>query len=119
MLFRGTRWSHRTSSGAPELARHQVFATDDWLGGFYASTAMAGTRPAGPIAAAWASIMHLGLDGYLRLTEIAHDAALVLRAGIESIEGLAVRGDPKATVMAFGAADPERLDIFAVAHRPT
>ena len=37
-----------------ELARHQIFATSDWLGGFYASTAMAGTRPAGPIAAAWA-----------------------------------------------------------------
>ena len=28
-----------------ELARHQIFATSDWLGGFYASTAMAGTRP--------------------------------------------------------------------------
>ena len=98
----------------PELARHQVFATDDWLGGFYASTAMAGTRPAGPIAAAWAAIMHLGLDGYLALTEVAHDAALRLRAGIDSIDGLAVRGDPPATVMAFGAADPGALDIFAV-----
>jgi len=100
----------------PELARHQVFATTDWLGGFYASSAVAGTRPAGPIAAAWAAIMHLGLDGYLALTETAHDAARRLRSGIESVPGLEVRGDPPATVLAFGAVDPRRLDIFAVGH---
>jgi sphinganine-1-phosphate aldolase len=97
-----------------ELARKQVFVTTDWLGGFYASTAMAGTRPAGPIAAAWAALMHIGIDGYLELTRATHDAALALRAGIEETEGLAVRGDPPATVMAFGARDPDLLDIFAV-----
>ncbi len=97
-----------------ELARHQVFVTTDWDGGFYASTTVAGSKPAGPIAAAWAAMMHLGLDGYLRLTAEAHDAALALRRGIEGIDGLVVRGDPPATVLAFGAADPAALDIFAV-----
>jgi glutamate/tyrosine decarboxylase-like PLP-dependent enzyme len=97
-----------------ELARKQIFTTTDWLGGFYASTAMAGTRPAGPIAAAWAALMHIGLDGYLELTRTAHDAARLLRQGIEAIEGLEVRGDPTTTVMAFGAIDPDQLDIFAV-----
>jgi sphinganine-1-phosphate aldolase len=58
--------------------------------------------------------MYLGLDGYLALTQLAHDAALRLRAGVESIDGLAVRGDPPATVIAFGADDPASLDIFAV-----
>ena len=100
-----------------ELARKQLFVTTDWLGGFYASTAMAGTRPAGPVAAAWAALMHIGRDGYLELTRTAHDAALALRAGIESIDGLAVRGDPPATVLAFGARDPDALDIFAVGER--
>jgi sphinganine-1-phosphate aldolase len=100
-----------------ELARKQLFVTTDWLGGFYASTAMAGTRPAGPVAAAWAAIMHLGRTGYLELTRVAHDAARALRAGIESVDGLEVRGDPRATVMAFGAWDPDTLDIFAVGER--
>jgi glutamate/tyrosine decarboxylase-like PLP-dependent enzyme len=104
---------YRTS----ELARKQIFVTNDWLGGFYASTAMAGTRPAGPIAAAWAALMHIGHEGYLELTARAHDAALALRAGIEAIDGLAVRGDPPGTVMAFGAIDPSGLDIFAVGER--
>jgi sphinganine-1-phosphate aldolase len=99
-----------------ELARKQVFATD-WLGGFYASTAMAGTRPAGPIAAAWAALMHIGHQGYRELTRTAHDAALALRAGVASVAGLEVRGDPPATVLAFGARDPRALDIFAVGER--
>src|SRR5580693_1221610 len=100
-----------------ELARRQLFVTKDWLGGFYASTAMAGTRPAGPIAAAWAVMMHLGRAGYVELTRVAHDAALELRRGIEAIDALEVRGDPPATVLAFGARDPEVLDIFAVGER--
>jgi glutamate/tyrosine decarboxylase-like PLP-dependent enzyme len=100
-----------------ELARHQVFVTTDWLGGLYASTAMAGTRPAGPIAAAWAAIMHIGHQGYLELTRTAHDAARELRAGIEAIDALRVRGDPPATVIAFGARDPAALDVFAVGER--
>ncbi len=100
-----------------ELARHQLFTTTDWLGGFYASTAMAGTRPAGPIAAAWAAMMHIGHQGYLDLTRAAHDAARELRAGVESVDALAVRGDPPATVLAFGARDPGALDIFAVGER--
>ncbi len=97
-----------------ELARKQLFVTTDWLGGFYASTAMAGTRPAGPVAAAWAALMHIGYQGYLELTRIADDAARLLRAGIEALAALEVRGDPPATVMAFGARDPGALDIFAV-----
>ncbi|HEY1830376.1 MAG TPA: aminotransferase class V-fold PLP-dependent enzyme [Acidimicrobiales bacterium] len=100
-----------------ELARKQLFITSDWLGGLYASTAMAGTRPAGPIAAAWAAIMHIGRQGYLELTRVAHDAARQLRAGIEGIDALEVRGDPPATVLAFGARDPDALDIFAVSER--
>jgi glutamate/tyrosine decarboxylase-like PLP-dependent enzyme len=100
-----------------ELARKQLFVTSDWLGGFYASTAMAGTRPAGPIAAAWAALMHIGHQGYLELTRTAHDAALELREGIESIEALEVRGEPRTTVVAFGARDPEALDVFAVGER--
>jgi glutamate/tyrosine decarboxylase-like PLP-dependent enzyme len=100
-----------------ELARHQVFVTTDWLGGLYASTAMAGTRPAAPIAAAWAAIMHIGHQGYVELTRTAHDAARELRAGLEAIEALEVRGDPPATVIAFGARDPDALDIFAVGER--
>jgi sphinganine-1-phosphate aldolase len=98
-----------------DLRRHQAFLFDGWLGGAYGSPAMAGTKPAGPIAAAWAVLHHLGEDGYLRLTEAASDAARELLDGLRSMPELAVRGEPEATLVAFGAADPEALDVFAVA----
>ena len=101
-----------------ELARKQVFVTTDWLGGFYASTAMAGTRPAGPVAAAWAAMMHLGRDGYLELTRIAHDAAMALRAGIESVNGTGGAGRPACHRHGLRRQrDPDALDIFAVGER--
>ena len=55
-----------------ELARLQPFVTTNWLGGLYGSPSMAGTRPAGPIAAGWAVLHHLGEDGYLRLADDAY-----------------------------------------------
>jgi len=96
------------------LARHQLFMTSDWQGGFYASTTMAGSKPAGPIAAAWASVMHLGHQGFLDLAEMTADAAAALIAGINRIEGLEVLGEPDMTVLAFGTTDAD-LDIFAIA----
>ena len=95
-----------------ELRRYQAFTTDDWLGGFYGSPSMPGTRPAGPLAAAWAVVNHLGVEGYLGLTERAHDAALVIRAAVDATEGLAIVGDPDATLLAI--AGDGGLDVFAV-----
>jgi sphinganine-1-phosphate aldolase len=98
-----------------ELARLQPFVTDNWLGGLYGSPAMAGTRPAGPIAAGWAVLHHLGADGYLRLAEAAHRAATALIGAIEATPGLALRGHPDATVLAFGSdPDDPGIDAFAL-----
>ena len=36
---------------------------------------------------------------------------------LEAIDGLAVRGDPLGTVIAFGAQDPDALDIFAIGEK--
>ncbi len=98
-----------------ELARFHPFATSNWLGGLYGSPSMAGTRPAGPIAAGWAVLHHLGEDGYLRLAEDAMGAATSLIEAIGNTPGLAVRGTPDATVFAFGG-DPDdgRIDSFAL-----
>ena len=97
------------------LRSHQVFLTDNWLGGFYGSSGVLGTKSGGSMAAAWAVLHHLGDDGYLRLAEQARRAALELAAGIEAIPGLVLRATPEATLLAFGASDPERLDVYAVA----
>jgi glutamate/tyrosine decarboxylase-like PLP-dependent enzyme len=101
--------------GDRDLARHQPFVTTDWLGGLYGSPSLAGTRPGGPIAAGWAVLHHLGADGYLRLAADAHRAATALLACIRTNSGLAVRGEPDATVFAFGGAPgDDGVDTFAL-----
>jgi glutamate/tyrosine decarboxylase-like PLP-dependent enzyme len=107
-----------------ELARLQPFITANWLGGLYGSPSMAGTRPAGPIAAGWAVLHYLGNDGYLRLAGDTWRAAATIRDAIDRAPGLAVRGDPDATVFAFGgeaAGGPggatSAIDTFALGDR--
>ncbi|MCB9572681.1 MAG: aspartate aminotransferase family protein [Kofleriaceae bacterium] len=96
--------------------RHQFFVATDFPGGIYASPTMIGTRPGGPVAAAWAAMRALGEDGYLRLTGAGCEAADRLRAGIAAIPGLTVIGPSVAAIAAWGAA-PGGPDVFAVADR--
>jgi glutamate/tyrosine decarboxylase-like PLP-dependent enzyme len=93
------------------LKEYQLFFYDRWPGGAYASFAMAGARPAAPIAAAWAVMHHLGEEGYLRLARAVRDTTRKLQRGIEAIPGLRVLGEPAMSVFAFGS---DSLDIFAV-----
>jgi glutamate/tyrosine decarboxylase-like PLP-dependent enzyme len=101
---------HRTEA----MRRHQVFLFDDWLGGFYASSGLLGTRAAGPIAAAWAVIHFLGEAGYLRLVDETLDATRRMVAGVRAIPGLRVLGEPDAHLVAIAAIDPDAIDVFAV-----
>ena len=46
---------------------HQVFLYDNWGSGLYGSPGIAGARPAGPIATAWAALTYLGEQGYVEI----------------------------------------------------
>lgn len=94
-----------------ELRRYQTFTTENWLGGFYASSGILGTKSGGPIAAAWAVMNYLGEEGYLRLAKAARAATEALLAGLRGIRGLRVLGKPDATHVAFTFDD---VDPFAV-----
>ena len=87
-----------------DLLRRQHFWYDDWPGGLYASGTTAGTRPAPPIAGAWAAVKHLGVDGYMRQTAIVRETSLRVRGGIEAIGGIAASGDLNLPIMEIRAA---------------
>ncbi len=99
---------HRDGQNVP---KYQLFVWRDWPGGVYGSFAMAGARPAGPIAAAWAVMNYLGERGYLEQARRILDATRRLQAGIRSTPGLHIVGEPAMSVFAFGA---EGFDIMAV-----
>jgi glutamate/tyrosine decarboxylase-like PLP-dependent enzyme len=96
-----------------DLRRYQTFLFDGWLGGLYGSSGIAGTKPGGPIAAAWAALHHLGRDGYERLVSIAFDARVALCDGIATMPGLAIVGEPEVTLAAIGSG-ASGTDVFAV-----
>ncbi|MEQ1866508.1 MAG: aminotransferase class V-fold PLP-dependent enzyme, partial [Micropepsaceae bacterium] len=98
------------------LRAYQTFTFDDWLGGFYASPNLQGTRSGLPMATAWAVMQHLGMEGYLRLTKATLRNADQLRAGIAAIDGLRVlgAGTYHLVAMASDPASKRRIDIFAL-----
>ncbi len=99
------------------LRKYQTFVFDDWLGGFYASPNLQGTRSGLPMAAAWAVMQHLGIDGYVDLTRQTLENADRMRAGIAEIDGLQVLGDGDLhlVAMSFEPGDPDPIDMFALA----
>lgn len=97
-----------------ELLKHQFFVSTDWSGGVYASPSLPGTRPGGPIAAAWAGLQALGESGYMELAQQAFEAKRLIAEGIAAIPQLSVLGHPEATLLAIGSKDPA-IDMFAVA----
>ncbi len=88
------------------------FDDGSWGGGMYGSPTAAGTRPAPPIAGAWAALRTLGEDGYLRLAEVVRDTRDRLVAGIHDIEGLRVTVPPDLSVFEVSS---DELDLEAVA----
>jgi glutamate/tyrosine decarboxylase-like PLP-dependent enzyme len=95
----------------PQLRRFQFHITSDWPGGIYASPSMAGTRPGGPIAAAWAAMQAIGQDGYVAMTEQILATSRRLIEGIRAMDGLEILGDPRLSVFAFRGVD---VDTYAV-----
>ncbi len=97
-----------------EIMKHQIFVYVNWPGGIFMSPGMLGTRPGGAIASAWASLMSLGQDGYIRNTELLIDTVERFQNGVKSITGLDIVGKPCGPVFAYYSTDKD-LNIYAVA----
>jgi len=98
------------------LRLHQFFVHTDWAGGIYASPAMAGSRPGGAIAAAWAVLNFLGEDGYLAIVEKVMHATDRLKAGVAGIDDVFILGNPEMSVLALAS---EKYDIYKIGDEMT
>ncbi len=102
ILYRGRRLRH-----------YQYFAATDWPGGLYATPTLLGSRPGGLIAAAWAAMVMMGEQGYMKATRAILEAAARIREGIRQIPELEILGDPL-WVIAFTS---KTIDIYRVLER--
>jgi sphinganine-1-phosphate aldolase len=90
--------------------RHQYFATTAWPGYPVVNPTMAGSKPAGPLAAAWAITNALGETGFTELTARAARATRELRRVIDGIDGIRVVGEPTGPLLAVAADDTVPAD---------
>jgi Glutamate decarboxylase and related PLP-dependent proteins len=96
------------------LRRPQYFAFAGWPGYTVVNPVISSTRSGGPIAAAYATLRHIGDAGYLALAERTLTAVRGLAAAVGEVEGLRLLAEPESTVVCFTSADPG-LDVFVLA----
>ena len=97
----------------PALRMPQYFAYADWPGYTMVNPVISSTRSGGPIAAAVATLRHLGDEGYLRLAGHTRDAVAVLAAAVEATPGVRLFAPPETTVVCL-TTEPD-VDLFVLA----
>ena len=97
------------------LQQYERFEFSDWPRGTYATPTFGGSKPAGPIAAAWAVMSFLGEEGYLKATAETMEATTSLIAKINEIPELAcLEPNGEGNLFTYVSTDPS-VDIMALA----
>jgi glutamate/tyrosine decarboxylase-like PLP-dependent enzyme len=96
-----------------ERRRLATFRLGTWVGGPYVTPTLAGSRPGGAVAAAWAVTRYFGRRGYTDLHVALRDSTRRYMDAVRAA-GFRVLGEPVMSLFAFAAAD-ETLDVNAVA----
>lgn len=94
------------------LRRHQLYACSEWTGYTIVNATIQSSKSGGPLAAAWATMMRMGEDGYRQIAKEMREATARYAEGIDAIPGLRVMAKPDMTLVAFTS---DELPIFAIA----
>ncbi|MGY3473524.1 pyridoxal phosphate-dependent decarboxylase family protein [Bradyrhizobium ottawaense] len=95
--------------------QYQRFFFDAWPVGEFVTTTIAGSRPGGAVASAWAVMNFLGRAGYRERVKKIIEARRALIAELARLQELRVLGNPKAGIVGVGGADG--TDMRAVSQR--
>ncbi len=91
------------------LRQHAVFTCSGTTEYAVINPTVLSSKSAGPIAASWAMLRHLGETGYQRIVRETWEATQTMLEGIERIEGIEVLGDPEICMFTLGS---EEINIF-------
>lgn len=98
-----------------ELREYMTFDVGPWPLGRMMTPTLAGTRPAGAIAAAWAVMNFLGVEGYCEKQREVVAAREKIEAGVKRL-GFSVLGEPKLGIVAFAHPKADALSLYAKMH---
>jgi glutamate/tyrosine decarboxylase-like PLP-dependent enzyme len=96
----------------PDKAEYHAFDFNEWPNGRFLTSTIIGTRPAGGVAAAWATFEFLGIEGYKKIARDLMNFIDVYKTGIRDIRGLDIVGNPHLSIVAYSSNE---LDVFRVA----
>jgi len=94
-----------------ELKQNMYFLATGWTGGIYASPTIAGSRPGGVVASCWASLIHLGENGYTEINEKIMKEQKIIKKGIENMKEIELMGDPKGMIIAWRWKDKSKANL--------
>ncbi|MGD9981088.1 MAG: aspartate aminotransferase family protein [Hyphomonadaceae bacterium] len=98
------------------LREFMTFDAGPWPLGRLITPTLAGTRPGGAIAAAWAVIHHLGVEGYRQKQRMVTDARAKIEAGVTKL-GFKVLGKPQLGIVSFAHPEVDALRLYAQMHK--
>lgn len=98
-----------------DLREYMTFDVGPWPLGRMMTPTLAGTRPAGAIAAAWAVMNFLGVEGYCAKQGEVVAAREKIEAGVKRL-GFSVLGEPKLGIVAFAHPQADALSLYAKMH---
>ncbi len=95
-----------------DMRDYQIWSWSGWTGYSVINPTVLSTKSGGPIAACWATLQHIGREGYLELVETCQNAAARIVAGIRQMPSLRILGAPKTNLFSIAS---ETIDVFALA----
>jgi len=98
------------------MKEHMIFDAGPWPLGRMITPTLAGTRPGGAIAAAWAVMHFLGVEGYREKQRMVTDAREKIEAGVAQL-GFRVLGKPQLGIVSFAHEDADVLALLAKLHQ--
>ena len=91
------------------LRRYAMFSSAATTGYAVLNTTVLSSKSGGPLAGAWATLQHLGEEGYMAIAREVMDATQRLIAGVGALEDLRVLGKPDMCMFCMAS---DTLNVF-------
>ena len=95
-----------------ELRRRQIFSCIQTTTYALINPTIMSSKSGAPLAGSWATLCHLGQDGYQRIVREVEDATQKLVDGVNAIDGLRVLGKPDMCLFSFAS---DTISVFQIA----
>jgi len=97
------------------MKEHMIFDAGPWPMGRMITPTLAGTRPGGAIAAAWAVMHFLGVEGYRAKQGMVTQAREKIEVGVKRL-GFRVLGQPQLGIVSFAHDEADVFQLLGKLH---